>query len=134
MNTRQNKNSTSPKKESKIWIDDNKVINVVVTPQITENDVTLLVEKIKETLKEFSGKAKVLLDISTTSIIHSYRFRKITADQIREAIKYPGIEKAAVFGGGVIMKTIASFIVVASGAENIKIFETKDKALEWLLK
>jgi len=134
MNKRQSKNPFPENKKSKIWVDNNGVVNVVVASQITEDDVTLLVEKIKETLRGISGKTRVLIDISTTSIIHSYRFRKRTADQIREAIKYPGIGKAAIFGGGVIMKTIASFIVVASGVENIRIFEKKEKALNWLLK
>lgn len=47
-------------------------------------------------------------------------------------LKDPHIKKTAVFGGDQFVRTVASFIIKASGSANIRLFATEEEALNWL--
>lgn len=121
-------------KENKIWVGKDGIVRVRVAKIITELDVVEIIEETRKVLKNLSGKAKILIDISTTSTIRSSQFRKRTAEQLKRVTMEPGFEKAAIFGGSVVSRTIASFVLVAGEIKNMKLFETEDKALKWLKK
>ena len=77
---------------------------------------------------------KILISILTSSIIKSSRFRKKCAEKIKKIYEDTGFRKAAIFGLTLIPRSIANFIIVASGVENVKIFSDKKDALKWLKK
>ena len=47
-------------------------------------------------------------------------------------LKDPHIKKTAVFGGDRFAKTVASFIITASGSDSTSLFNTEEEALKWL--
>ncbi len=47
-------------------------------------------------------------------------------------LKNPRIKKAAIFGGNVFVRTLASFVIAAAGKKSIKFFSTRKEALTWL--
>lgn len=51
---------------------------------------------------------------------------------LKKIVKNPGFKRVAILGATVTIRVVGSFIVSASGIENIKVFKEKDKALEWL--
>ena len=51
-----------------------------------------------------------------------------------EFIKDHRIRRMAFFGGDIYAETTISFIVGASGVKNCQIFQSKDRALEWINK
>lgn len=127
--------NNKPEEKSKIWTEEDGVVNIRIAKVVTEEDVDELIEQTRESLKSFSGRAKILIDmtaINVTAGIRSSGFRKKAAVQAKALIESPGFKKAALFGGATIHRTIASFIIVASGIKNIRMFETKEKALKWL--
>lgn len=133
MSNKQDIKDKEPEGEkNKIWVGKDGILHLKVARTFIEEDVMELIKEVKETLGGFQAKAKILADMSTTSIIRSSQFRKRTAEQIMKMAKDPGFEKAAIFGGNAVMRTIASFIIMASGVKNMKIFETREEALKWL--
>ena len=130
---RQNmKNKSSEKNKSKIWKGDDGIIYVEITGSLDEHIVEELIKEIEEFLKEMPGEGRVLLDIQTPSIIRSSEFRRGVVEWIKQVAKDPGFAKAAVFANNIVIKTIASFILVPSGVKSIKVFTTKPEALKWL--
>ena len=120
------------KKENKVWVGDDGIVFVNMAKAVVEEDAYNLVRKIKEILQGLPGKAKIMIDITTSSIIRSTGFRKKIGDEIRYIAQNIGFEKAAVYGGNVVTRTIASFIIMASGVKNMKVFDKIEKALRWL--
>ncbi len=123
-------------KENKVWIDEKGTIHIFETEPFTEQDIYHILETAKEALKKLRGKGKILVKITekvTIPVTSSYT-RKILVEETKNIIKDPGFEKAAIYGGSAVSRTVASFIIMATGVKNIKIFKTKEKALEWLEK
>jgi len=71
----------------------------------------------------------VLIDIRKSTDFSSAA-RKIWV----EFLKNPNIKKAAIFGGNILVRTTASFIIVSTGKKNIKFFDKEAEALEWIKK
>lgn len=119
-------------KENKVWVDEGGMIYIEVAKTITEQGVDKLIGEVRGALEKLLGKAKLLIDMNDVRIIRSSQFRQKAAGQLRDMVENPGFEKAALFGGGLTRRTVASFIVAASGIKNMKVFETKEEALKWL--
>lgn len=47
-------------------------------------------------------------------------------------LQNPKIKRAAIFGGNVFVRTLASFVMAASKGDNIKFFSNRDDAMKWL--
>lgn len=120
--------------QSKVWIGEDGIVRLTLAKMITEKDIWDIFEDLEEKLKRLSGKAKVLINMTTISIIRSSKFRKITAEKVKKIAIDPGFENAAICGGDIILRTIASFIVKVSRVKNIKVFTTEEEALKWLKK
>lgn len=124
-----------PEERGGVWIGDDGIVHIEITRVVTGEYVDKLIKKVKLVLEEFSGKGKILVNMGNmadTLGIRSSHFRKKSVEQARDLIKNPGFEKAAIFKGNVMQRTIASFIIVASRQKNIKIFLKKEEALDWL--
>jgi len=126
------KEKDSEKNQSRVWIGDDNIIYITIAKKLREEDIWKALDKTEELLKGFARKGKVLIDMSTSSVIRSSQFRRVTVEKVKEVVMNSGLEKAAIFGGGIVLKTIAFFIVMASGMQNVKIFNTSKEALEWL--
>ncbi len=122
--------------KTKIWIDKEGILNIKIFMKDSAVETEDLLKDTKESLLASGAKTKILVDISGAVIGHmrSSQLRRGVVKSIKEWIKEAKFEKAAVFGGDTIRRTIASFILVASGIKNIRVFETREKALKWLKK
>ncbi len=122
------------KEQNKVWLGDDGIVYAEVKRAVIEQDAYSLLVEVKKMLQQASGKAKILINITTDSVIRSSAFRKRVADEIMDISKNIGFEKAAIYGGTVTTRAIASFIIVASRQKNMKVFASKEKALKWLKK
>ena len=135
MTNRQNiKNKDLKGKQNRVWLREGGIVCITLAKTLTEEDIWNILEDSEEKLRRLSGKGKVLINMSTTSVIRSSQFRKITTEKIKKIARDPGFEKAAIYGGDIVLRTIASFIIMTSGTKNIKIFSTEKEALKWLKK
>jgi len=128
------KNKDSKEVENKVWIGDDGIIYVTLAKNLTEKDVWDIVEDVEENLERLPNKAKILVNMTTTTLIQSSQFRKTTAEKIKKIASNPKFGKAALYAEAVIWRTIASFILMASGTKNVKVFNNEKKALDWLKK
>ncbi len=74
-----------------------------------------------------AGKAQYVLTNLRKSIEFSSSARKIWV----EFLKNDKIKKTAIFGGNVLIKTLATFMIVATGKKDIKFFNTEEEARAW---
>ncbi len=128
-----NFDNQSDKKESKIWIDKDGIINIKIVLQDPLKDIGELLKKTNEILNS-SREKRILVDLNGPILGHirsSYSRQQLTG-HLKEWIKGVLFKKGAIFSSSVIRRTITSFIVMASGLKNIKIFENKKEALRWL--
>ncbi len=117
------------KSENKIWIEKDGIIYVEVEKTINENEILELLEVVRETSKKAPFPAKLLIvNLVTSSVLRSYRFRKKIGEKFQEII----FKKGAICEENIFPRIVASFIIMASGIKNVRIFETKKKALRWL--
>jgi len=47
-------------------------------------------------------------------------------------LQHPQIQKTAIFGGNIFVRTLATFVIGASQKKNIKFFAAEKEAVEWL--
>lgn len=70
----------------------------------------------------------VLIDLKASSGFSSAA-RKVWV----EFLKDKRIIKTAIFGGNIFVKTLASFVIAATGKDNVRFFSTEDEARQWLV-
>ena len=121
-------------KENKEWIDKDGIVNIRISKIITVEGVYEIIDNCEKFLREAGGKGKILINIIPYKgpFIATSEFRKIVSERIKKVIKDPGFKKVAVLGGNIIIRTVVSFIITASGVKYIKVFNTQEKALKWL--
>ena len=119
--------------EMSVWVDKEGIVNIKMIKDLTSENVKTLIREGRELAKNFLRKSKVIIDISSGLSSIPFQLRKEIGGYVKELVESPGFEKVAIFGG-IIARTIASFIIAASGEKNIKVFETKEEALKWLKK
>ncbi|HAT68209.1 MAG: hypothetical protein A2481_04035 [Candidatus Yonathbacteria bacterium RIFOXYC2_FULL_47_9] len=68
----------------------------------------------------------VLIDLHQSTEFSSAA-RKIWVDFLQNE----KIKKTAFFGGNVFVKTLATFVIAATGKKDIKFFNTEEEALAW---
>ena len=117
--------------KNKIWREKN-IIHFLIADEVNPGDAKYLKDKgvshIDTILAEYpQKKVLVIIDIQKASIFSS-QARKSWA----EFLQNTNIHRTAIFGGNVIVKTIASFIIGASQMKNVQYFRTKQDALHWL--
>jgi hypothetical protein len=70
----------------------------------------------------------VLIDLKSSSEFSSAA-RKVWV----EFLKDDRIKKTAIFGGNIFVRTLASFVIAATGKKNIRFFLTEEEARDWLI-
>lgn len=122
-------------KKNKIWTDENGITHMKIIRLVDEEDLSSLIEDLKESLRGFLGKPKILVDIKNIedkAATSSSWFRKKAVRQGIDFVQSIGFEKVAVFGTSIEDRTAASFVIAAVRIKNIKIFVTEEEALKWL--
>ena len=99
------------------------------TYELIQHDVAQIIQYIKQ-LRNEKKTVKVLGDYSRIGYTDSGA-RKAAS----EALKDADYDKAALFGTNVFHTIAANLIIIASGkSKKVKVFHTKQKALDWLRK
>jgi hypothetical protein len=121
-------------RKDNIWVDEDGIINIIIAMENPAEETEGLLEKVRTTIRASSGKARILVDISGPILGHmrSSQARKGVTEEIKEWLNRAKFEKAAVFGGDTIRRTITSFVITATGMKNVRIFGTREDALRWL--
>jgi len=117
--------------EMTIFLDGEGIVNVKMIRSLNSENIKNLIWKAREFAKTLSGKPKIIVDITSGLDRLPFQLRKEIGEYVKELVEDPGFEKVAIFGG-VIARTIGSFIIAASGEKNIKMFKNKEEALKWL--
>jgi len=142
-NNKTNQNNTSSQKTeikiegSKLWLGEDGILYVKIGTAMNEKIAEELANSYIEIAKKLPGQIKALVDmsqVSHTSLGVSSEFRKKIVENIKEAFKKYGFKKAAIWGGGIMQRTVVRFILAAARIENIRFFKTEEEALKWLNK
>jgi len=113
----------------KIWKKDEGIISIKTwEKEWLEEDAIRFKKELFEILDKTEGKAKILGDASGAGFGPTFKARKIYT----EIIKSPKIGKAAIFGLNRSNKVIVSFLLKASGKNDLKVFSNEEEALKWL--
>jgi len=122
------------KKENKIRLGEDgfysakdNIIYVTIVGQIDDVKSTKLQEILEKFLKRVKKKVNVLIDTNNIKDASS-NARK----EFQSAITNEKIGKIAFFGLNPVAKVIASFVMGISKRKNMRFFNSKEKALNWL--
>ncbi len=119
-------NSEQETPNNKVWLEGD-IVCYGLSNEVDEREAILLNDVGLEYIN--SGKASfVLIDLQQQSSKFSSVARKIWVKFLQNT----KIKKAAMFGGNIIVRTLASFVIAAAGKKNIKFFAAKEEALKWL--
>jgi hypothetical protein len=129
------KNIKNLEERFKIWTEEG-IIYIEFIKSIIYEDLDFIFNEIEENLKKFNGNGKILVSLASNykSIFPSSQTRKEMMSRSNNLLKKIGFDKAAIYGGNLIITTIVSFILTAAQIKNVKFFDTKEKALNWLKK
>jgi len=111
--------------KNEVFCEDN-IVNFSIRATIDPEEA-LRLSTVGRDLIESCAAAYILIDLHQSKGFSSSA-RKIWA----EFLKNDKIKRAAIFGGNVFVKTIATFVVAATGKKNVQFFDTKEGALAWI--
>ena len=120
--------------KNKVWIDEGGILVIKIAKILVSEDAFKLISKGERFLVTLGGRGRILIEVlpGVDSFSVTSEFRKTVSMRLKEIVQNPGFERVAILGATAIIRMVGSFIVSASGIENIKIFREKEKALEWL--
>jgi hypothetical protein len=114
------------------WDEKNQVLREYMIGDQNEEDARKSVEearRITTSLKEKGIRVINFLFDASRAGVPSSKARRIYADWLNEGI----INKTAVFGGGVLQRTVANFIFAFIGKkEKMKYFANEKEAMAWI--
>ena len=110
---------------NKIWCEDG-IVHYIISSPVDDTEALSLSEGGVGFIEKEKA-ALILIDLKQSTQFSS-EARKIWV----KFLQNPSIKKAAIWGGNVFVRTLASFVIAASQKKNIKFFITEEEALEWL--
>lgn len=114
------------------WDEENQTIREYMIGNQSEEDAKASVEelsRLEASLKKKGIKELNLLFDASRAGIPASKARRIYADWLKKGT----INKAAIYGGGVVQRTIANFIFSYTGkSEKMKYYSNEEEALKWL--
>ena len=99
-----------------------------------QKEFDLMFSQVKDIVALRGNKVKILVHMTNNPLFRTSKFRKHAATRINDLMKTIGQVKSAIYAESIITRTISSFIMLASGSKDWKVFETKEGALKWLKK
>jgi hypothetical protein len=119
--------------KSKVWLGEDGIIRIEIDKFLTMEDMKIVLEEFYKIRTSLTTKPKVSISVTMAPIFPKAVYRRETAEIMKDAFNKTRFEKVALWGMKEIFKrTIASFIITASGLKNIKFFGTEEEALKWL--
>lgn len=96
-----------------------------------------LMDIFRNVLEKIPHKSKIFANIGeilTSNVLSNANvfYRKNIANFLKRVIKIIEFKKIALCGGGTAQRVGISFILRASGLDNIRIFKAEEEALKWL--
>lgn len=112
------------------WDSKNEFVLIKLWGEHNKEDAEDFKRVSEEFLEKFpeADPARMLIDCSEQGKM-DFETRRIYT----QAIKLPRKAYIAVFWKNVLVRITAGFLLTASGRKNLKLFESKEKALKWLL-
>ena len=127
------------KTPTEFGVDENNFVNLAIVGDLSEDKLEALsismyeFRKLVENMHGKMGrKVKILVDLTRFS--GKYAVKSFSELVNSAKLSKPHIEKSALFGGSFQVKLTVEAVIALSQRENMKIFETKQQALEWLSK
>ena len=127
-----NNNSNSKIRGVDLSVGEDGVLRVKIGASLGGEDVEKLINEAINFSRKTPGKTKVLVNFAAAPHIPSFIFRKQIITAIKKALKEIKNWRIAVYGGGTIQKTVASFVARSSSLENIRFLNNEEDALKWL--
>lgn len=121
-----NKGITLLREDGIVFADINKIFD--------QKDFDLMFSQVKDIVALHKDKLKILVHMTNNPLFRTSKFRKHAAAKINDLMGTIGQVKSAIYAESIITRTISSFIMLASGSKDWKVFETKEGALKWLKK
>lgn len=115
--------------KDKIFVDRNNVLNWIPENPTGDTEGTILSFDVMENLLDQHGPMSIIVDLSKSLRPDSSQ-RHIIIGRLKEHMHQ--INKIALFGESPLMKAVAHFIINASGFTNIKFFQNRQQARQWL--
>jgi hypothetical protein len=118
--------------EHKVWWDDeNKIGRIYIIGEVNEEMITPLIKEALLIADRYGKQIGWLVDLTKiTKSLVSLNVRKIMTD----AMKLVSRGHIAVIGMSTLVKVVLSFVIKATGREDIKMefFSNEKEALKWL--
>ncbi len=111
--------------ENSISFENNTIKYTISTP-VDEEEAKRLNGIGSEYIDKKGGIIYILIDLKKST--------QFSSGARKEWVKFlqnPKINKVAIFGGNVFVRTLASFVIAASKSKNIKFFTTEEEATSW---
>jgi hypothetical protein len=116
----------------KVWVDSNGIVRGKIIGDHTKKDAIDIIKKLESLYSEDMGNLLTLIDMSETNRPTS-EARKMHAMNLKN--HHNQFKKAAFFGGSVMNRVLANFIIKASGkGDKVRYFDTEKEAIQWLKK
>jgi hypothetical protein len=122
------------KGEHKVFLREDGIIYVEMSGDLDRDNALATINEAADFAKSTPHKAKILVTIYASSSFGGSQRRKELVNILKEVYKDPGFEKIAVFGFNPVVRTIVSFVVMATQIKTIKLFSNTESALKWLNK
>ncbi len=113
------------KNKNRVACSDDRVVFYHIDSDVDENDAQRLNDFGKDCFEKNLADY-VLIDLKASTEFSSVA-RKIWVEFLQDA----RIKKTAIFGGNVFVRTLASFVIAATGKRNIKFFSVEKNARAW---
>ena len=119
------------REKGKIWIDENRIMNVEMPKDMKEDEIIRLLKEGRRIIDESPGQLSLLIDLTNSQVILSSEMRKVIAENAKAFRRDFKFKKVAFFGG-LVQRTMASFVMAAVKARHTKVFVNREEALKWL--
>jgi anti-anti-sigma regulatory factor len=120
------------KKENKILVDKDGIVCVSIGEEISKSSIRELLDRLEDVLENTSIKAKIIIDMGNVTILRSSDFREELSERVKKIFKEHNFSRAAFYSKSIVVRTVALFIVSATGLKNIKVFDSEEKSKNWL--
>ncbi len=107
---------------------ENDIIKYIISSPVDETEAKRLNKVGSEYINKKKGSIYILIDLK--------RSTQFSSGARKEWVKFlqnPKINKVAIFGGNIFVRTLASFVIAASKSKNIKFFTTEKEAISWFI-
>ena len=112
-------------------MDENRIMNVEMPKDMENDEIIRLLKEGRRIIDESSEQLSLLIDLTNSPVILSSEMRKVVAENAKAFRRDFKFKKVAFFGG-LVQRTMASFVMAVVKARHAKVFVNREEALKWL--